>query len=278
MAGLTPITREEQFLAKAGGMDVQTPNPISRRELFLQKIIDNMGGQGSGGNPDYVLTAADKEEIAEIAAGLVEVPEGSGGGIAVTGATVGQTVKIAAVDENGVPTAWEPVDFPSGGTDRVWRKIADIDFQTLISEGVASFSEKLNDADALIFFCSSMISDNTSTNSGLTLKANGKTLLSQEYVEVKKSGSSAYSRMFLVEFDGGFMKITRSPDAWQSAASNYINNDLSNNWNNAPQPYGFMRVWDGYVNELSFSWSLVEGDYRHLTSGTMIIYAREKTA
>ena len=36
-----------------------------------------------------------------------------GGGIAVTGATVGQTVKISAVDENGVPTAWEPTDFPS---------------------------------------------------------------------------------------------------------------------------------------------------------------------
>lgn len=39
---------------------------------------------------------------------------GSGGsGISVTGATVGQTVKISAVDNNGVPTAWEPVDFPT---------------------------------------------------------------------------------------------------------------------------------------------------------------------
>lgn len=36
-----------------------------------------------------------------------------GGGLAVTGASVGQTVKIAAVDENGVPTAWEAVEFPS---------------------------------------------------------------------------------------------------------------------------------------------------------------------
>ena len=38
------------------------------------------------------------------------------GGISVTGAAVGQTVKIAAVDENGAPTAWEPVDLPSGGS------------------------------------------------------------------------------------------------------------------------------------------------------------------
>lgn len=50
--------------------------------------------------------------------GIPQGPAGSGeggSGIAVTGATVGQTVKIAAVDDNGVPTAWESVDFPSGG-------------------------------------------------------------------------------------------------------------------------------------------------------------------
>lgn len=38
-----------------------------------------------------------------------------GGGLAVTGASVGQTIKIAAVDENGAPTAWEAVDFPNEG-------------------------------------------------------------------------------------------------------------------------------------------------------------------
>ena len=47
---------------------------------------------------------------------------GGGGGISVTGATVGQTVKIASVNENGVPTAWEPVDLPSGG-DETWEVI-----------------------------------------------------------------------------------------------------------------------------------------------------------
>ena len=33
----------------------------------------------------------------------------------ITGATVGQIAKIAAVDASGVPTAWSPVDMPSGG-------------------------------------------------------------------------------------------------------------------------------------------------------------------
>jgi hypothetical protein len=46
----------------------------------------------------------------------IEVPD-SGGNVdlGVTGATVGHTVKISAVDENGKPTAWEAVDFPEGG-------------------------------------------------------------------------------------------------------------------------------------------------------------------
>lgn len=36
-------------------------------------------------------------------------------GIDISGATVGQTIKISAVDDDGKPTAWEPVDFPVGG-------------------------------------------------------------------------------------------------------------------------------------------------------------------
>lgn len=38
----------------------------------------------------------------------------AGAGLDVTGATVGQIVKISAVDDSGVPTAWVPVDMPSG--------------------------------------------------------------------------------------------------------------------------------------------------------------------
>lgn len=37
-------------------------------------------------------------------------------GMDITGATVGQIAKIAAVDASGVPTAWSPVDMPSGGS------------------------------------------------------------------------------------------------------------------------------------------------------------------
>ena len=52
-------------------------------------------------------------------------PQGpAGAGLDVTGATVGQTVKISAVDVNGVPTAWVPVDMGSG---EKWEKIVEIE-------------------------------------------------------------------------------------------------------------------------------------------------------
>ena len=51
-------------------------------------------------------------------------PQGpAGAGLDVTGAAVGQTVKISAVDVNGVPTAWVPVDMASGGG--TWEKLYD---------------------------------------------------------------------------------------------------------------------------------------------------------
>ncbi|MGM9661090.1 MAG: hypothetical protein ACI3WQ_10870, partial [Faecousia sp.] len=61
---------------------------------------------------------------------------GGGGGIAVTGATVGQTIRVAAVDDDGVPTAWEAVDLD--GLDVIADVTLEKDTSTLI------FSEDLN--------------------------------------------------------------------------------------------------------------------------------------
>lgn len=62
------------------------------------------------------------------------IPQGASGsegsGIAVSGATVGQTVKISAVDESGKPTAWEAVDFPSGGGTA---DLTDEEYATLVA-------------------------------------------------------------------------------------------------------------------------------------------------
>ena len=43
----------------------------------------------------------------------------------VTGATVGQTIKVKAVDADGKPTAWEAVDMAAGDTE-VWEKVCEV--------------------------------------------------------------------------------------------------------------------------------------------------------
>lgn len=50
LAGIAiePITREEMFLAKLAGQNVNTPEPITRKEKLMQRIIDN--GISGGGN------------------------------------------------------------------------------------------------------------------------------------------------------------------------------------------------------------------------------------
>lgn len=56
--------------------------------------------------------------------GPAGAPGKDGAGMDITGAAVGQIAKITAVDASGVPTAWAPVDMPSGG--ETWEKIADV--------------------------------------------------------------------------------------------------------------------------------------------------------
>lgn len=61
----------------------------------------------------------------------VEIPAGDTS-LGITGAEVGQTVKITAVDDDGRPTAWEAADAASGGGGGEWVKLVDI---TLEEEG-----------------------------------------------------------------------------------------------------------------------------------------------
>lgn len=52
----------------------------------------------------------------------IDIPSGTDISLNVTGATVGQTIKVKAVDADGKPTAWEAVDMAAGETE-VWEKI-----------------------------------------------------------------------------------------------------------------------------------------------------------
>ena len=66
--------------------------------------------------------------------------------LGMTSAAVGQIAKISAVDANGVPTAWEPVDMPSGGGSN-WVKV--YDGSSTIAEEVSSFEVNLSKSDPM---------------------------------------------------------------------------------------------------------------------------------
>lgn len=69
---------------------------------------------------------ADGVEIAQIKDGE---DAATGLSLGITGATVGQIAKITAVDADGKPTAWEPVDMPIGGGGETWELIASGEMQ-----------------------------------------------------------------------------------------------------------------------------------------------------
>ena len=52
----------------------------------------------------------------------INIPSGTDISLNVTGATVGQTIKVKAVDADGKPTAWETVDVAAGDTE-VWEEL-----------------------------------------------------------------------------------------------------------------------------------------------------------
>lgn len=78
---------------------------------------------GDSVTPDTLLAGVTAHDAAgEPIVGALTIDNSLG----LTGATVGQIAKIAAVDAGGKPTRWEPVDMPSGGGE-IWEKIADVE-------------------------------------------------------------------------------------------------------------------------------------------------------
>ena len=91
-------------------------------------------------------------------------------------AAVGQIAKISAVDANGVPTAWEPVDLPSGGGNN-WVKV--YDGSSIIAEEVSSFEVNLSKSDPMKEFQLWLkLDQNTAadwgTNKNIKVKVNGE--------------------------------------------------------------------------------------------------------
>lgn len=108
--------------------------PLSAAQgVALKALIDAITVPDKLPNPNALtFTGAVTGSYDGSAPVSVEIPSGGGGSgsdisLGLTGATVGQIAKITAVDDTGKPTAWEPVDMPSGGgNEREWVKIGEL--------------------------------------------------------------------------------------------------------------------------------------------------------
>ena len=131
-------------------------------------------------------------------------PQGpAGAGLDVTGATVGQTVRISAVDDNGVPTAWVPVDMASGGGEREWVKLYD-DTTTITDEVSAIEVDILRSDTAKKFQIWLSFSANEATDWGsnkyITANINGASVCYTNFITTRLN--SAFEVFFQVNCEG----------------------------------------------------------------------------
>lgn len=163
------------------------------------------GSGGSGGAPGAdvfspiatvvptedgaLITITDKNGTTEVA--VSNGKDGAKGdkgdtGIAVTGATVGQTVKISTVDDSGIPTAWEAVDFPGGGG-------GNLEFigSFAVESGVSNVVFNLNGNYSRIFIADENPSGAALTSGEFTVSING--LKNQHKVGKSNKATSGFN-------------------------------------------------------------------------------------
>lgn len=86
-----------------------------------------------GDNGNWYLGDEDTGKPSRGAPGAKGDPGKDGAGMDVTGAAVGQIAVVAAVDADGVPTAWSPVDMPSGGgEEKEWTLIRNLTLEAQV--------------------------------------------------------------------------------------------------------------------------------------------------
>lgn len=171
-------------------------------------IKGDRGAAGAAGAPGIVISS---EEPTDPNHPVWIDPEGDetpDNPLGITGATVGQIAKIAAVDASGVPTAWSPVDMPTG-VDEEWRKVIDAE----VTEPTAEFiADGLNGATELHIAWSALQNDST-MNSGLSVKINNiRVGAYQTAALVQKNGSVIYGWTHL-KFDGLHWMLCKSAGA-----------------------------------------------------------------
>lgn len=198
-----------QIMAKLNELSTVSPEDIAKavEDYLAEHPAASASMRVEGGYIQFSGDGKTWENV--IALADLKGPKGdTGAGMDVARATVGQIVKISSVDDNGVPTAWEPVDMPSGGGNKAWAKIIDVE----IAEKTGRFiADNLGGATEFHIRWSNLQNE-SQADSGLSLVINGKEIGSFGVGSVvAKAGASRYGwthckytgLFWLIEISGG---------------------------------------------------------------------------
>lgn len=192
---------------------------------------------------EYLVDGADMTTVADairekggttaplsFPAGMAEavrnIQSGADISLGLTAATIGQTVKVKAVDTDGKPTAWEAVDMAS----ETWELIAEIDFDVDAANDVLVWEyQNLPNYKELAYKKVNLVGS-TETSSGLSIYINSSLPQSSGLTYLKKGNPrSGYGRILLMPF--GWVHIASVDSV---APTNYASGSLYSMYNAIP--------------------------------------------
>ena len=142
-----------------------------------------------------------------------------GAGMDITGATVGQIAKISAVDENGKPTAWVPVDMSGGSLPEEFELV----FEDEITEDLSSYKRDVDQygnpfalSEAAVVILTRPFADDTAESArrlGLSKDARWGRAVATITDSLKKGNVARYDVVYAKVINGYQMCITRGSSA-----------------------------------------------------------------
>lgn len=142
-----------------------------------------------------------------------------GAGMDITGATVGQIAKISAVDENGKPTAWVPVDMSGGSLPEEFELV----FEDEITEDLGSYKRDVDQygnpfalSEAAVVILTRPFADDTAESGralGLSKDAKWGRTITDITNSLKKGNVARYDVVYAKVINGYQMCITRGISA-----------------------------------------------------------------
>ena len=190
------------------------------QDASLTAVADAIREKG-GTTAPLSFPAGMAEAVRNIPSGGTDISLG------LTAVTVGQTVKVKAVDASGVPTAWEAIDAAGGET---WEKIAEIDVDVDAANDVSVWEyTNLPNYKELLYRKVNLVGS-TETNSGITISINNS-LPQYSGMEYSKKGGRYNGWGKILAFPFGWVHVCY-PSA--NSPTNYAMGGLSTMYNAIP--------------------------------------------